>query len=176
MDWEQYAFRVPVAGRLEPNMSEMLTPDDLELLGRIAVGTVDPVAPPSAMRERIVEAIRHTRQLDTSVPGEHESRTLRVDEGTWSTIAPGARMKRLSKDKSRNTLTFLLDLDPHALVAAHDHEGAEDSYVVRGSCHIGALALNAGDFHHAEASAHHGDVVASADGCLLLITIGIKAA
>jgi anti-sigma factor ChrR (cupin superfamily) len=154
----------------------MMTPGDLELLDRIAAHTIEPVAPPAAMRERIVDAIRHTRQFDTTIPGEHESRTVRVDEGTWNTVAPGARMKRLSKDKTRNTLTFLLDLDPHALLPAHDHEGAEDSYVVRGSCHIGGMALNTGDFHHAEATAHHGDVVASADGCLLLITVAIQAA
>jgi anti-sigma factor ChrR (cupin superfamily) len=157
-------------------MNDALTPPDLELLDRIAAETLEPVAPPDAMRRRIFDAIRTTRQFDTSIPGEHESRTVRVDEGTWSTIAQGARMKRLSKDKVRGTLTFLLDLDPHAIVEAHDHEAAEDSYVIRGSCHIGGMALNQGDFHHAEATVHHGDVVASADGCLLLITIGIAAA
>lgn len=159
-----------------PDMNDALTPDDLELLDRIAIETIEPVAPPSAMRARILDAVRHTRQFDTTIPGEHESKTVRADEGTWTEVAPGARMKRLSKDKTRNTLTFLLDLDAHAIVDAHDHDGAEDSYVIRGSCHIGGMALNQGDFHHAEASVHHGDVVASADGCLLLITIGMKAA
>ncbi|HEX2836135.1 MAG TPA: cupin domain-containing protein [Thermoanaerobaculia bacterium] len=157
-------------------MNEALTPDELQLLDRIALETIEPVAPPTEMRARILDAVRHTRQFDTTIPGEHESKTIRVDEGTWTTVAEGARMKRLSKDKSRGTLTFLLDLDPHAIVDAHDHEGAEDSYVIRGSCHIGGMALNQGDFHHAEASVHHGDVVASGEGCLLLITVGVKAA
>lgn len=157
-------------------MSDALTPDDLLLLDRIAAETIEPVAPPESIRGRVLDTIRQTRQFDTSIPGQHESRTIRVDEGTWTDVAPGARMKRLSKDKARNTLTFLLDLDPHAIVDAHDHDGAEDSYVIRGSCYIGGMALNQGDFHHAEATVHHGDVVASADGCLLLITIGVKAA
>jgi anti-sigma factor ChrR (cupin superfamily) len=157
-------------------MSDALTPADLELLDRIAGETIEPMAPPAPMRARILDSVRQTRQLDTSIPGAHESRTVRESEGTWSEVAPGARMKRLSKDKTRNTLTFLLDLDANALVPAHDHEGAEDSYVVRCSCYIGGMALNAGDFHHAEASVHHGDVVASADGCLLLITVAIAAA
>jgi anti-sigma factor ChrR (cupin superfamily) len=114
-----------------------------------------------------LEAIR-------SVPGAHESRTVRAEEGKWTTVAPGARTKVLTKEAAR--MSFLLDLDPHATLPAHDHEGGEDSYVIRGSCHIGALALHVGDFHHADATAHHGDVVASADGCLLLITVARAAA
>ncbi len=136
--------------------------DELELLDRVAVQAITPVEPPPSAREKIMDAIRN-------VPGAHESRTVRAEEGKWATLAPGARMKVLSKEAGR--MTFLVDLDPHATVPAHDHEGGEDSYVVRGSCHIGALALDTGDFHHADATAHHGDVVASADGCLLLVTM-----
>jgi anti-sigma factor ChrR (cupin superfamily) len=136
--------------------------DDLLLLDRIAAQVIVPVDPPPQARAKVMEAIRN-------VPGSHESRTVRAEEGKWSTIAPGARMKVLSKESGR--MTFLIDLDPHATVPEHDHEGGEDSYVVRGSCRIGALGLDTGDFHHADATAHHGDVVASADGCLLLLTM-----
>lgn len=139
-----------------------LGPDDLLLLDRVAAEAVSPVEPPALVRAKVMEAIRN-------VPGAHESRTVRAEEGKWSVMAAGARMKVLSKESGR--MTFLVDLDPHATVPAHDHEGSEDSYVVRGSCHIGALALNTGDFHHVESTAHHGDVVASADGCLLLLTV-----
>lgn len=142
-------------------MSE-LTSDDLNLLDRVAAQAIEPVAPPAAVRAKVMEAIRN-------VPGAHESRTVRAEEGMWKTVAPGARTKMLSKESGR--MTFLLELDPFATVPAHDHEGSEDSYVVRGSCRIGALTLATGDFHHADATAHHGDVVASADGCLLLLTL-----
>lgn len=139
-----------------------LRPEDLQLLDCIAGQVIAPVDPPAAVRSKVMEAIRN-------VPGSHESRTVRAEEGKWSTIAPGARTKILTKEAGK--MTFLVDLDPHATVPAHDHDGGEDSYVVRGSCHIGALALNTGDFHHVEATAHHGDVIASADGCLLLLTV-----
>lgn len=139
-----------------------LDPEDLTFLDRVAAQVIVPVDPPAHVRAKVMAAMRN-------VPGAHESRTVRAEEGKWSTIAPGARMKMLSKEAGR--MTFLIDLDPLATVPAHDHEGGEDSYVVRGSCCIGALALNTGDFHHADATAHHGDVVASADGCLLLLTI-----
>lgn len=137
-------------------------PEDLLLLDRVAAQVIAPVDPPAAVRAKVMDAIRN-------VPGAHESRTVRAEEGKWSTIAPGARMKVLSKESGR--MTFLIDLDPLATVPGHDHEGGEDSYVVRGSCRIGALGLDTGDFHHADATAHHGDVVASADGCLLLLTV-----
>ena len=133
-----------------------LTAEDFELLDRAVVECVDPVEPPADVRAKVMAAIR-------SVPGSHESFTVRADEGKWKTVAPGARVKKLKPG------TFLMDLDAHAVLPEHDHEGGEDSFVIRGSCHIGALALNAGDFHHADAGAHHGDVVASADGCLLMI-------
>jgi anti-sigma factor ChrR (cupin superfamily) len=157
-------------------MNDTLTGEELALLDRVAAEAIEPMAPPAAVRARILEAVRVTPQFDESVPGEHESRTLRAGEGRWSTLAPGARMKRLSKDLVRKTVTCLLELEPNALAPAHDHEGTEDTFVVRGSCRIGALGLAAGDFHHVEAGAHHGDVVASGDGCVLLITFALEEA
>jgi anti-sigma factor ChrR (cupin superfamily) len=142
-------------------MSHAFSPEDLELLDRLAAESLDPVEPPPAVRNLVMQGIRN-------VPGPHESRTIRADEGKWVTIAPGARTKKLTKEGRR--VTFLLELDAHAVLPAHDHEGGENSYVVRGSCHIGGLSLTAGDFHHADGTAHHGDVVASAQGCLLLVT------
>lgn len=154
-------------------MSDALTQEELELLDRIACAAIDPVPPPAAARARVMESIRATPQLDASVPSPEECVTVRADEGTWKTIASGARMKRLTKDANR--VVFLLDLDANAIVPAHDHDGGEDSYVIRGSCFIGGLGLAQGDFHHSDAGSHHGDVVASGEGCLLLITMAIAA-
>lgn len=147
-------------------MTDRLSSEDVQFLDRIAAGAISPVEPPAALRTRVLEAARRA-------PHPEAVLTVRAEEGTWKTIAPGTRMKRLTKDARR--VVFLLDLDPHAVVDAHGHDGAEDTYVVRGSCHVGSLGLAAGDFHHVEASAHHGDVVASAEGCLLLITLSVAA-
>ena len=153
-------------------MTDRLSAEDLQFLDRIAAEAISPVAPPAALRAQVLEAAGRARPLDESIPDQ--SITVRADEGNWKTIAPGTRMKRLTRDGRR--VIFLLELDPHATVDAHDHEGAEDTYVIRGSCHIGSLGLAAGDFHHVEASQHHGDVVASAEGCLLMITLTAAAA
>ena len=155
-------------------MTDALTREELDLLDRIAATAIEPVDPPTTVRARVLDSIRGIPQLDASVPGEHESVTVRSDEGTWKAIAPGARMKRLTKDARR--VVFLLDLEPNAIVPAHDHDAGEDSYVIRGSCQIGGLGLAQGDFHHSDGGSHHGDVVASSEGCLLLITMEAAAA
>ena len=154
-------------------MTDALTLDELELLDRLAGETIEPIDPPAEVRARVLAAIQRTPQLDETVPGDHESRTVRREEGSWKSCAPGVRTKKLSKDVARGTATLMLELAPNAVLPAHDHEGAEDSYVIRGSCRIGAVALYEGDFHHVDAGAHHGDVVASAEGCLLLLTIDL---
>jgi len=155
-------------------MSDVLTQEELELLDRIACAAIDPVPPPAAVRARVMESIRAIPQLDASVPAPEECVTVRADEGTWKPAGPGARMKRLTKDANR--VVFLLDLDPNTILPAHDHDAGEDSYVIRGSCFIGGLGLAQGDFHHTNGGSHHGDVVASAEGCLLLVTLEVKAA
>lgn len=151
-------------------MSDALSLEELEVLDRIVAETIEPVAPPSFIRAKILHAVAPARKLDETLPGEHESFTLRSEGGKWKTVAPGVRTKKLTKDARRGTFTCLLELEPMALLPAHDHHGGEDSYVIRGSCRIGGVALYAGDFHRVEAGAHHGDVLASEEGCLLLIT------
>jgi anti-sigma factor ChrR (cupin superfamily) len=148
------------------DFSDEWTAEDLSLLDRIAAEAIDPVTPPHEVRANVLAAIRN-------VPGPHQSHTVRANEGKWIVLAPGVRSKRLTKDARRTTL--LVELEPHAVLPEHDHDGGEDSYVVRGSCSIGALSLEMGDFHHADAGAHHGDVVASAEGCVLLITLAAAA-
>lgn len=142
----------------------------------VRAGTFSTASPPkrSPPSPRRPAFARSCSRPSAAHPSADESLTVREAEGTWKTIAPGARTKKLAKDGRR--VSFLLDLDANAVVDAHDHGGGEDSYVIRGSCHIGALALNVGDFHHVEAGAHHGDVVASDEGCLLLITLEMPAA
>ncbi len=150
-------------------MSDALTLEELDILDRIVAETIEPVAPPAFVRTKILAAVG-PRKLDESLPGAHESQTVRADEGKWKTVAPGVRTKKLSKDARRGTFTCLLELAPDAILPAHDHQGGEESYVIQGSCRIGGVALYAGDFHRVEEGAHHGDVIASAEGCLLLIT------
>jgi anti-sigma factor ChrR (cupin superfamily) len=137
--------------------------------------SLEPVAPPADVKVRILGAIRgRATTLDESLPAAEASRTVRQQEEAWRPLPfPGCRFKKLSSDRERNTVTLLMQIDPSTVLPAHDHHGAEDTYVVRGSCRIGAVALSVGDFHHVDAGAHHGNVVTD-EGCLLLMVVDYR--
>jgi anti-sigma factor ChrR (cupin superfamily) len=119
-------------------------------------GSLEPVAPPADVRRKVMESVA--------------GKVVRADEGKWYDLAAGVRLKRLSSDRTRNTVTVLLEMEPGSTLPAHDHRHPEDSFVVRGSCRSGDFVLHQGDFHRVEAGAHHNPIV-SDEGCTLLIVM-----
>jgi anti-sigma factor ChrR (cupin superfamily) len=142
-------------------MTDALTTEDLDFLDGIAAATLDPVEPPRQLRAQILAAIQ-----------KPDSHTIRATEGRWFDAGHGVSIKKLSSAGS--CVTVLMQLAPGATLPPHDHHGPEDSFIITGSCHFGPLPMAAGDFHHAESTAHHGTIVASAEGCLLLVTMDVR--
>jgi anti-sigma factor ChrR (cupin superfamily) len=143
-------------------MNELLEKDDVLALDELVAGTIEPIAPPAAVKARLMGIIRDVPQ---------NSHTVRADEGHWSRIPmSGVKMKLLTKDEARGMVTVLVDLAPGSSLPAHDHQGNEQSYVISGSCRIGGIALEQGDFHHAMGGTKHGKVV-SDHGCVLLLIV-----
>ncbi len=142
-------------------MTETLTREDVSLLNAIVAESIDPIAPPAALRARILSAA-------TAAP--QNTRTVRSDEGRWHRIVPGVTVKTLSVDMERDTATILMTLEPGSIVPSHGHSGPEDSFVVSGSCRIGPNYLLKGDFHHADGGTHHDDLI-SDEGCVLLMVV-----
>ncbi len=142
-------------------MNDTLERDDLQLLGSVLAEGLEPVPPPPGLKALILTAVRGIPQ---------DSTILRAHEGRWTKIADGVRAKTLSFDRERNTATLLMVLEPGSTLAEHRHHGPEQTFVVSGSCRIGALSLRAGDFHTAGAGSHHGTVV-SDEGCELLLVV-----
>ena len=120
--------------------------------------SLDAVPPPADVKQKVLRAV--------SLPG----RTVRASEGKWVAIAPGVRLKKLSSDRSRNTVTVLMEMQPGSAVPPHEHRHAEDSYIISGSARLGDLVLFAGDFHHVDAGTRHESIV-SDDGCLALLVM-----
>jgi anti-sigma factor ChrR (cupin superfamily) len=142
-------------------MSETLTREDLSFLDGIVAEGIEPVDPPAWLRTRILGAAADTPQ---------NTRTVRASEGRWFDFVPGVTVKPLSVDAERGTATILMMFEPGARVPAHDHAGAEDSFVVSGSCRIGESYLLKGDFHHADAGTTHAEII-SDEGCVLLLVV-----
>jgi anti-sigma factor ChrR (cupin superfamily) len=142
-------------------MTETLSREDLTLLNAMVSSSIDPIAPPAALRARILDAAASTSQ---------NTRTVRAGEGRWFNVVPGVTVKPLSIDVERDTATILMMFEPGARVPAHDHAGAEDSFVISGSCRIGESYLLKGDFHHADAGTRHEEII-SDEGCVLLLVV-----
>ena len=142
-------------------MTDTLTREDLSFLNAIVASAIEPVTPPDTLRVRILSAAAETPQ---------NTRTVRANEGRWHRMVPGVTVKTLSIDVERDTATILMMFEPGARVPSHDHAGAEDSFVVSGSCRIGESYLLKGDFHHADAGTTHGEIV-SDEGCVLLLVV-----
>jgi anti-sigma factor ChrR (cupin superfamily) len=142
-------------------MTETLSREDLTLLNAIVASAIEPIAPPAALRARILDAAAATSQ---------NTRTVRAGEGRWFNVVDGVTVKPLSIDVERDTATILMMFEPGARVAAHDHAGAEDSFVISGSCRIGESYLLKGDFHHADAGTRHEEII-SDEGCVLLLVV-----
>jgi anti-sigma factor ChrR (cupin superfamily) len=148
----------------------LLTDDEHTQIERVAPGEViayrealvqiaeslDPVTPPPFVKANILNAVR--------------SRTVRANEGHWFPVSEGVRMKKLSSDRWRNTVTVLMEMEPRSEFPPHDHKRSEDSFCIRGSCTIGPETFFPGDFHHVESGAHH-DAMTSEEGCLLLLVM-----
>jgi anti-sigma factor ChrR (cupin superfamily) len=120
--------------------------------------SLDAVMPPADVKAKVLGAV--------ALPG----RTVRADDGKWTSIAPGVRLKKLSSDRARNTVMVLMEMQPGAVVPPHEHHHPEDSYIIRGSARLGDLVLFAGDFHHVDAGSRH-DSIVSDDGCLALLVM-----
>jgi anti-sigma factor ChrR (cupin superfamily) len=142
-------------------MTDTLTRDELSFLNGIVAEGITPVDPPAWLRARILGAAAETPQ---------NTRTVRAGEGRWFDFVPGVTVKPLSVDVERDTATILMMFEPGARVPAHDHAGAEDSFVISGSCRIGESYLLKGDFHHADAGTTHAEIV-SDEGCVLLLVV-----
>lgn len=140
--------------------ADSTTLDDADLY-REAVAqlaeSLDAVMPPADVKQKVMRAVS---------PG----RTVRANEGAWTTIAPGVRLKKLSSDRARNTVTVLMEMQPGSSVPPHEHHHPEDSYIISGNARLGDLVLFAGDFHHVDAGTHH-DSIVSDDGCLAILVM-----
>jgi quercetin dioxygenase-like cupin family protein len=130
--------------------------------------SVDPIAPPPAVREGLMKTIRAAAIEN---PADGSKRTLRSANAVWlRQPIPGLSIQELSLNEKSGHATVLFRLAPGTVLPSHAHHGPEECYVVAGSVRLGDIALRAGDFHHAEPGSAHGAVV-SDDGCTLLLVI-----
>ena len=92
--------------------------------------------------------------------------TARAGTGEWQHRSAGIDMQILFDDG--RTMTRLVRFAAGARLASHQHCGNEESTVLEGSCYVGDLLLNKGDYQLALDRSVH-DEVRSPHGCVLLV-------
>jgi anti-sigma factor ChrR (cupin superfamily) len=105
-----------------------------------------PVAPPPALRARVLERVR--------AAASPALRTVRAEEG-WAEYVPGVRFKMLHRDEASGTSSILARLDAGVVMPEHTHTGVEECYVIEGEISYGTLTIRAGDYHVAATGAQH---------------------
>ncbi|MEZ5355397.1 MAG: cupin domain-containing protein [Bryobacteraceae bacterium] len=140
----------------------------------LAVG-LEPVAPPSRLRARVLAAAAPSHEPRTKPSGFEEAlpgfSVLRADRRPWTrTPFPGVDFLTLSFDRETSLATNLLRLAPGAVFPAHRHSRGEQCWVIEGEVRHtdGSLSARAGDFFVAKPGTDH-CAITSEQGCLLLI-------
>jgi anti-sigma factor ChrR (cupin superfamily) len=125
--------------------------------------SIDLVAPPAHLRERVLAAARTPVRYTV----------WSTDGGWFDTPLRGIRMKVLAVDPARSLATLLIRAEPGAIYPSHQHHGPEECLVLSGSVVIDGRVLRAGDFHHADEGSEHGEIT-TIDGAEVLIVGAIE--
>lgn len=111
-----------------------------------------------------------TPEIDDVTPGDHVftaieaaldgkpppgSITVRESEGEWIELLDGVFKKPLAADARDGTESYLLRLEPGAVLPAHGHEKTEECLVLEGDLIIGAARFGPGDYHAAPRGIAH---------------------
>ena len=147
--------RDPIPPVLAGRLVDALQPDQ-------AAAKLDPLDA-ATMRERLLKRIRGTQGLTTIQSGE----------GEWEPFSPKVMIKVLRRDV--HTQSYLLKLEPGAVVLPHVHGEDEECMVLEGEVRIGDLVAKAGAYHLAPRGVPH-EPITTETGALLFLRGAIPAA
>lgn len=151
--------------------SDVLPGDVLDAL-LASVAPAKPRAPKLAGLKKSVMARVAEHEARQDAPADDGGiTTFRANQREWQAHCQGVDKMLLFDDgRSRSWLTRL---GPGSRLPAHIHVGDEESLVLEGSCYLGDVFLNQGDYMLARAGSRHGEVY-SPEGCLLFVRSPIK--
>lgn len=138
-----------------------LDPDSKNLAASALALTLDPVAPPPALKARLLARI-----ADEAKPG---LRALRKDAVAWcATPVAGVDFAELFYDESARVATMLVRMAPGAEYPAHHHDAVEQCLILEGDLERDSRRFTKGDFIWGEPSSED-PVIRTSAGALLLI-------
>ena len=152
--------RVELQARLDALMPEQRAEVARFYDAAMAVAlSVPPLEPPARVRQRVLAEAR--------TPATY---TVWAAKAAWvDTGLPGIRARILAVDQARSLVTLMIRAEPGAVYPSHRHSGPEDCFVISGSVLIDGHVLRAGDFHHADEDADHGEITTTEGAEVLLV-------
>ncbi len=150
-----------------------LAADYRDLVAAVTLATAPACpAPPAELKSRILAAIHSSDRppVAAAPPPALISALIKGGELPWTpTPYAGVRIRELSA-ASPDYAIVLVSVDAGTSFPPHDHQGAEDFYILSGDANIDGRSMCAGDFMHSEPGTHHHEMI-SHGGCqALLIT------
>jgi hypothetical protein len=107
--------------------------------------TIDPMDR-ALMRSRLLARVRTEKHASSSL-------TIQGSEGDWEPFSPRVQIKILRHEPE--STSYLLKLDPGAVIWPHHHRQDEECMVMEGEVIIGDIRASAGTFHLAYAGVDH---------------------
>jgi len=148
-----------------PPDDEMLAPDVEQALFEALKPAPMPAERAAMQKSRLLSRARagRTPQLDT----------VHAADGDWKPFLPKVAIKVLRREAG--VQTYLLRLDPGAVLLPHEHPQDEECVVLDGEVRIGHIVASRGDYHLAPKGVDH-DAIVSDQGALLFLRGAIPAA
>ncbi|MEY2633446.1 MAG: hypothetical protein RIR00_2100 [Pseudomonadota bacterium] len=123
-----------------------------------------------AIKSRLMQRVRQQRR---NLLSDQCLSTLPAAEGEWRPFLPKVSIRHLQR--VGDSLTYLLKLEPGAILVPHDHPQDEECIVLSGEVRIGETVARTGDYHFAPKGVAHGAIV-SDTGALLFLRGAVPAA
>ena len=148
------------------SIAEAGLPRDVENAMFESLGAV-PLAPQrsDAMKARLMQRVEAARRPRLT--------TIQADEGEWKPFLPRVRIKTLQQ--TGNSMSYLLRLEPGAILVPHEHPQDEECFVLEGEVRFGDTVARAGAYHLAPKGLAH-EAIVSDSGALLYLHGAIPAA
>ena len=147
-------------------MTERVLPEALQARLLEALEPADhglPSIDAATIRERLQHRIHATKSLTTIQPAD----------GQWAPFSPKVSIKVLRRDV--DTQSYLLKLEPGAVLLPHVHDYDEECMVLEGEVCIGEVLVTQGAYHLAPRGVSHAPI-RSDHGALLFLRGAIPAA
>lgn len=149
------ALTPPEAQKFESHLAEHCETCQTEsealaaVVAQLGLAAPEAAAPVEAREEllaRIAAEPRHKTKQTTSSEVLPAFLTIRACEGEWQEVAPGAFFKQLFVNNVRQTITWLVKMEPGSHLPKHRHLGVEESIILTGDCWANGEEFGPGDY------------------------------